>query len=175
MRSEKETMFNEVKSRIAASDFVAVVNYHGMKTAQTQELRRRLKSAGFEFHVAPNFMIGRAIADLGWGEPDTAMLTGPCGLITGQGEPPQTAGIITGFFAEIKTTPVKGGYFEGRMLDGAQINALATLPSKDVLRAMVVGALSAPMTRLVTVLKQAPAGLLYALKAFHDKKTASSE
>lgn len=176
MRSEKESMLREIKERIAASEFVAVVNYKGMNTAQANELRRRLKATGFEFHVAPNSLIRKAIADLGWEAGDaSALFTGPSGVVTGKGEPPQSAKTITDFISEIKITSLKGGYLERRYLAGAQISELASLPPKEILQAIFLGALLAPLRRLLGLMRQTPGGLVYVLNALHAKQSDSKQ
>ena len=63
-----------------------------------------------------------------------------------------------------------GGFVEGKAVSAQDVVALAKLPSKDVLRAMLLGTLQAPCTQLVGVMNQKVASLVYVLSAVKDKK-----
>ena len=63
----------------------------------------------------------------------------------------------------------KGGYFEGEVLSAAAVADIATLPSKPVLQAMLLGVLQAPSRTLVSVLNAKAASILNVLNAYKDK------
>ena len=68
---------------------------------------------------------------------------------------------------------IKGGLMGTQVVSSTEIDALADLPSREVLLGRLLGTLAAPMTQLVGVLNQKVLSLLYVLKAIEDKKSGS--
>ena len=67
---------------------------------------------------------------------------------------------------------VKSGVMDGKALDASKIEYLATLPSKDQLRAQLLGTLQAPMAKFVRTLEAVPGGLARVLAAYRDTKNS---
>ena len=86
------------------------------------------------------------------------MFTGPTAMGT-SADPVSAAKVLVNFAKENDKLTIVGGALDGKMLDKAGVEALATLPSLDELRAKLVGLVNAPAAKLARV-SQAPAGKL---------------
>ncbi|MFQ7280916.1 MAG: 50S ribosomal protein L10, partial [Christensenellales bacterium] len=73
---------------------------------------------------------------------------------------------------ETEKTEIKAGVLEGKVVDVAAVKALASLPSREVLLAKVLGSMNAPITGFVTALSGNIRNLLYVLNAIGEKKSA---
>jgi len=165
IRPEKASMAAELNERVSGALYMILADYDGMNMPQTTELKSTLRNSGASYNVVKNRMLNRALpvdaADL---------LKGQTALIYGEGDVVEVAKIIKKFTAKNKKPVVKGGFLEGKAISAEEVTELAKLPSKDVLRAQLLGTLQAPCTQLVGVLDQKVASLVYVLSAVKDKK-----
>lgn len=167
IRPEKDSVVREIGSRVAAARFVFLVDYTGMNSTRTVEMRRRMRKCGARYQVVPNRLFRQANkGGIDYGP----QLAGPTAMIVGEGDVVETAKVLTGFVKEFDKPVLKGGALEGRIISAAQVKALASLPAKPVLQAMMLGTLQAPMRNLVGVFSQKLASLVYVLKAAQEKK-----
>ena len=170
MRSEKESMLNEMRSRVESSGYVILADFGSMNVETTQELRSRLRGVDAEFHVVKNRIFQHLTSEIGVEELRSG-LNGRTGVVTGTGEVTEVAKTLRTFIKEKNTPVMKMGALEGAFLTEADIENLATLPSKDEMRAKLLGTLLAPMQQTVGVLNQKVCSLLYVLKAVETKKS----
>ena len=111
---------------------------------------------------------------------DSAELSGSvprrkaCGCVAGQTERARRRGRNRAACAESRfnKTEIKAGVLEGKVVDVAAVNALASLPSREALVAKVLGSMNAPITGFVTALSGNIRNLLYVLNAIGEKKSA---
>jgi large subunit ribosomal protein L10 len=169
MRPEKQSIFEEIKAKVADSTFVIVADYQGLTVDKTDLLRQQLGKAGARIQVVKNRVFGHVANEAGLG----AMrdhLVGPSAMVYGKGDAALTAKIIKDFVKEHKKPVVKIGALEGIVLSASEVEQLASLPSRETLLSMVVGTIAAPMSSLVGVFQQKVSSLLYVLQAAADKK-----
>jgi large subunit ribosomal protein L10 len=173
MRIEKISILNEVIDRVKTSDFCFVLNYGGLKVTQLTTLRKELAKQNSRAMVVKNTYLAKVAKQLDW-EDISKMLSGPTAIVTGKGDIAEVAKILTEFVKKNEIASVKGGSLEKAALSAADVDALSKLPSKDVMRAMLLGTLLAPGTSFVRVLNASLLNILYALKAYEDKKNGSA-
>ena len=173
MRTEKISILNEVIERVKASDFCFVLNYGGLKVTQLTALRQELAKNNSRAMVVKNTYLGKIAKDLGWAD-ISAMLSGPTAMITGTGDVTEVAKALVEFVKKNDKASIKGASLESAALTAKDVDALSKLPSKDTMRAMLLGTLSAPATSLVRVLNAPLLNVLYALKAYEEKKGGSA-
>ena len=113
----------------------------------------------------------RALTELGI-EGLNPYLTGPNAIALGYDDPVVPAKIISEFAKDHDKLEIKAGMISGKVIGAEGIKSLASLPSKEVLVAQVLGGLNAPITGLVNVLQGNIRNLVYALNAIAEKKTA---
>jgi len=173
MRIEKISILNEVIDRVKSSDFCFVLNYGGLKVTQLTTLRKELAKQNAQAMVVKNTYLAKAAKQLEWADV-SLMLAGPTAIITGQGDVTEVAKVLTEFVKKNDMASVKGASLEKATLSGADVEALSKLPSKDAMRGMLLGTLLAPATSFVRVLNAPLLNVLYALKAYEDKKNGSA-
>lgn len=169
MRAEKQIITTEYKTRLNGSPFFIVVEYTGLKVGHMTELRKRLSKAGAELHVVKNSIFRIAAKEAGVGELNGA-LTGQIAVITGQKDVSAAAKAVKTFAAEFDKPKVKFGYLNNKRLEANDLKTLADLPSMEVLRARLLGALNAPASKLVQLLNTPGSQLVRVLQAKADKK-----
>lgn len=170
MRSERIQIGNDIAALLTSSNFVYFVSYKGMKVADFTTLRGKLAEAGAECHVLKNRVV-RKVAELnGMKALAEYKLSGDTAVITGQGDAGAVAKVIDNYSKETKgLLSAKCGYFEGAMLSDKDVAAIAGLPSKDALRAQLLGLLVAVPTGLVRVLNAKAASIVNVINAYKNK------
>lgn len=164
MRPEKATIVADIQAKLKNSPFLLIAEYTGMQVKHFEELRLRLARVDAKIHVIKNTFIKRAIKNLALPELNGA-LTGQTAMVTGENDICAAAKVLKMFVAEFERPPVKAGLLDDTILNAQQIEALADLPSKEVLQARLLGVLLAPATKLVRVLNEPASGLARVLKA----------
>jgi ribosomal protein L10 len=101
-------------------------------------------------------------------------LKGPIGLVIAHQDPVSVAKALQAFGRTNPKFAIRVGLVEGKVLEPAEMRALADLPSKDALRAQLVGALQGPMSQLVTLLTAPQSELVRVLEA-RSKGSDNSE
>jgi large subunit ribosomal protein L10 len=168
MRAEKTSIVEELTSRLNASPFVIVAEYAGMNVLQLSELRTRLAGVGAQCRVVKNSFLKRAAAEVGY--PDLgASLVGQTAIVLGENDVCAAAKILKNFSAEFQKPSVKVGVLDHAVISREQIQELADLPSKDVLRAQLLGVFKSPLQKLVSVLSEPGASLARLLQAKLDQ------
>ncbi len=167
MHPAKETIVTDLQSKLNASPFLFVADYTGLKVSQFAELRNRLWSAGARCHVVKNTFLRRAAKEAGL--PDLGDLRGQSAIVVGDKDVAAAAKVLKNFTAEFKKPEVKTGVVDRLVVSSDQINAIADLPSRDVLLATLLGVLNAPASKLVRVLNEPASALARVLQAKADK------
>jgi large subunit ribosomal protein L10 len=169
MRAEKQSIVSELSRKVGDSIFVIVTDYRGMTVAKAEDLRRRLRGVRAQFQVVQNRLFARAAQSASLKGMESA-LKGPSAMVYGAGDVVQVAKVLRDFIRENELPVIKMGSLEGLALSAGDIEQLAGLPSREVLLGRFVGTVAAPLSRLVGVLQQKVASLLYVLRAIQEKK-----
>jgi len=163
MRKEKQNLVNQYLAQLNASPFFILLNYQGLKVGPLTELRRRLNQVGAELHVVKNSLFRLAVREAGL--PDLGQqLVGQLAVVTGRQDITAAAKIVKKFWAENERPAFRLGYLNNQKLGGAELMALADLPSLEELRAKLLGLLNAPAARLVSILSTPAQQLARVLK-----------
>jgi large subunit ribosomal protein L10 len=152
--------------RAAAAVFT---DYRGLKVAEMNDLRRRLRQAGVEYRVVKNTLVQLAAKQTGTPNIDT-LAHGPTAVAFSYDDPVAPARVLVAFAKEHKQLQLKGGLVQGALLDQARIHAIATLPSASELRAQVARSFQAPLVSLAVVMAAPMRALVCALEAVRASK-----
>src|ERR1041384_8101546 len=172
MRPEKASIVSDLSEKLNRSPFLLVTDYKQMKVDQFGELRNRLSPAGAEVRGGEKSFLKRAMADSGM--PDVGdKLTGQTAIVMGEKDVAPVAKILKAFAAEFKIAALKIGVIDKAVMSTSDVEALAELPSREVLLAQLLGLLQAPATRLVRVLNEPASAFARLLKAKGDKGDAA--
>jgi large subunit ribosomal protein L10 len=163
-RSTKETEVGDLKELLGKATTAVVAEYKGLTVAEISALRRDLREVAGEYRVAKNTLISLAIE----GSPYLSLkelLTGQNGLVIGYGDAVGLAKIVTRYAKENQKFLIKGGVTDGQFLAVAGVESLSQLPSREALRAQLLGLLSRPAGQLVGTLAAPGAQLARVLDA----------
>jgi len=173
MRTEKISILNEVIERVRDSDYCYILNYGGLKVEQLSALRSELVNLDTRLMVVKNSYLAKTAEELQWAD-ISSMLSGQTAVVTGKGDVAEVAKVLVKFVKDNKTAEVKGANLEQKILSSEDVTALSTLPSKDVMRATLLNTMLAPATSLVRVMNAPLLNMLYALKAYEEKKESAA-
>jgi large subunit ribosomal protein L10 len=153
-RADKEQLVSELKEKIEGATALYYTDFTGLNVKRMTDLRRRLRKANVEYVVIKNTLALRAVNESGLvGE----RLRGPTGLVVTK-NPVAAAKLITDFAKENDQKPtVKGGMFEGKAIDTAQVTKLASMPTREQMLAQLGAGFQSPMAAFVGAMN----GLLY--------------
>ncbi len=154
----------QIEEWLRQSRIVVVTDYRGLNVAEINKLRNSLRAAKVEFHVTKNTLARIAARRVGLTGIEQ-FLEGPTAIAFGLADPVGAARAIMEAQKEPKPVAIKGAIFDGRVLSADDLEQLSKLPSRDVLLAQTVGAIQAPLIRLVTALASPMRSLLYLLQA----------
>lgn len=173
-RAEKVAVVEEVRGQLEQADAAILTEYRGLKVADLAALRRALRGAGTEYKIYKNTLVRRATADTPHAALET-LLEGPTAIAFVDKDVAAAAKILREFAKTHPALVVKGSFVGSGLLDARTTNALADLPTRDVLLAQIAGALAAPMRQFAGLLKALPQGLAYGISALIDQRVAAGE
>ncbi|MBI4972464.1 MAG: 50S ribosomal protein L10 [Candidatus Omnitrophica bacterium] len=165
----KETSEKLLKDNLKGSQGIFVIDYTKLSSPDLSALRQSLKSAKSQLFVVKNSIARRALKAASL---DSLLerITGPCGIVFAKEEPVSISKILYGFSKEHENLRLQGGFLKDKILEKKDIEALALLPAKEVLRAQLVMALKSPITGLVMVLHHTLGKIVYCLEEIKKKK-----
>ena len=135
-RSEKELLVEQLKAKLTGAEGVFYTDFTGLNVKRMTELRRRFRRAGVEYVVIKNSLALRAVNEAGL---TSTRLKGPTGVVVTK-DPITAAKLLTDFAKENDAKPtVKGGIYEGAVIDAAMVKKLASLPTRDEALSILVG------------------------------------
>jgi large subunit ribosomal protein L10 len=164
-KQELVALYTDLLQRSRA---VIFTDYHGLNVTQITQLRSQIREVNGVYYVTKNTLIKLAMEQMGLSTPEE-WLQGPTAIGFCLEEVPAVAKAITDFVDESEILSVKGALLGDRPVNAAQIKALADLPPLDVLRAQVLGTLTAPMSGLVGALNGVLSGLVGVLDARREQ------
>jgi len=169
-RDQKAAVIEAVAAQISESDAVFAVDYRGISVPQAAELRTRLRDADASFRVIKNTLSERA-ADRAGAEGLKELLDGPTAMTFVRGDAAAAAKALRDFRRSTQNTLLefKGGWMNGQALSPDDVDAIAQLPSRDVLIGRLVGLIASPLSGLATALNNLPAGLARQLQQIVDQ------
>jgi large subunit ribosomal protein L10 len=171
-QTEKQTLVEELTTRLRAARSVYVTDFAGLNVAQVSDLRRRLRKVGVEYVVIKNTLAKRALA----GATVTGLdphLKGPTALALAT-DASSAAKVLADFAKEFQKPSVKGGVVDGRAVTPAQVKRLASLPPREQLLAELGAVMQAPMVGFLGALQALLSNFAGALEALKTQSEGAS-
>ena len=169
-RAQKADAVSSLAKTLTETSVVVVARNHGLTVAQSSDLRNRMRAAGASYKVTKNSLARIALEGTPY-QPIGGLLTGPIGLATST-DPVAAAKIAVEFAKTTDKFEIVGGAMGTTPLDVAGVQALATLPSLDQLRAKIIGLVNAPATKLAQLASAPAAKLARVFSAYAEKDAA---
>lgn len=154
----------EIEEKLRKCSIAISTEFKGVSVAQMGELRRQLRAAGVEYMVVKNTLAGIAADRTNRGGL-RGVIRGATGLAFGYGEPADPAKTLADYIRTSRVgVTISGAVMEGLVLNGDEVQHLATLPPKPVLMSQLMGNMLAPLSGLVYSLNFHISGLARVLE-----------
>lgn len=163
MRSEKQLLLDEIKEQIKKFDSFVIMNYLGLNANVANKFRREIAKAGGNVEMVRKRVLIKAAEALDL-KLDLDALPGHIGLVFAGPDPIETTKLVFKYSQDTdKAITVIGGRLDGRMYGGKDVETLASLPSKDEMRAQLLSVLEAPMAQTLAVMDALLTSVVYCL------------
>lgn len=168
-REEKAAVIDQIADELGSSEAVFALDYRGITVAQIGELREKLRPSDTKLRVAKNSLSERAADQAGVAE-IKPMLVGPTALALVKGDAAAAAKVLSDTARALRgPLAFKGGLMSGAVLSATDVEAIAKLPSREVLQAQLVGTIAAPLSGLARTLNALIAGVAIQLGQIRDQ------
>ena len=170
-RDQKSAVVEDVAARISESEAVYAVDYRGISVPQAAELRTRLREADATFRVVKN-TLGERAADKAGAEALKELLEGPTAMTFVRGDAALAAKALRDFrrSTQNQLLAFKGGWMNGAPLSAEEMDAIAQLPSREVLYGRLVGMIAFPLSGLAGAMNGLLSGLARQLQQIAEQK-----
>ncbi len=150
LKTDKERVIAELAERLKETETLVITDYRGLTTSDLAELRAQLRKHGARFSIVKNTLAKRAAEEAGASNL-LGYLEGPTAIafLESDGDPVGVAKVLGDTAKATKVLSIRGGVLQGAEIRAEQFAELAKLPPADVLRAQLVGAISAAPTAIV--------------------------
>ena len=155
---QKQALVAELAQELKNSVSGVLVNYQGITVEDDTKMRKTLREAGVKYKVVKNSLTGRACDEVGFSDMKQ-YLTGMTAIAISENDAIAPAKILKEYAEKIESFSILAGYVDGAVIDTKTVEALAEIPSKEVLIAKFLGSIKSPVY-----------GFAYAIKAVADKK-----
>ena len=170
---QKQQIADDLRDRFSKSAIIVVTDYKGLDVAAMNDLRRKLRAEEVEYQVVKNTLLVRASEDN-----DVALIKdyfkGPSAIALSYDDPVAPAKVLSQFAKDNDKLEIKIGVMNGQVLDANAINALAKLPSREVLLGQFLSTLNAVPTSFVRTIAEVPRSFVSVLAAIRDQKEAAA-
>ena len=155
--AQKQQIVADLAEQLKASSAGVLVNYQGITVDDDTKMRKALREAGVKYMVVKNSLTGRACEEAGFGDMKQ-YLSGMTAIAIGSDDPIAPAKVLKEYAEKVDSFSILAGYLDGKVIDVKTVEALADIPSKEVLIAKFLGSIKSPLY-----------GFAYALQAIIDK------
>jgi large subunit ribosomal protein L10 len=167
-KADKTALVQKMNESLGRASIALISEYRGMTAGESTEVRRRLRAVRGELRVAKNTLVKRAIKGTPY-EALEANLGGQVGIIVSYQDPVELAKTFSNLRELGDKLKLRGGVIDGKAITPEEVQALATLPPREVIMAQLLGLLQAPATHLVRLLNEPGSGLARLIDAIGKK------
>lgn len=172
MRKEKQLLLDEVKEQIERYDSFVIMSYKSLTANKAAEFRKGIAGFGGDVEVMRKRILKKA-AEMSGISLDDLNLEGHIGLVYGGTDPLETTKYLFKFSQENnKAIEVVGGRFDGQLYNSADVSMLSELPSKNEMRAQLLGLFEAPMAQTLSAMDALLTSVIHCLKNKSEKAPA---
>ncbi len=169
---QKEAIVAELSESASTALSAVVADYHGLKVAEVTELRKQARESGVYLRVVRNTLAKRAVTGTEFECLDSA-LVGPTLLALSLEDPGAAARLLKEFAKSNEALEIRALAVGGQLLGPEQLDAVASLPTRDEALALLMGVLQAPITKLTRTLNDVPGRVVRSVAAVRDQKEAA--
>lgn len=170
-KERKQELIAAYRDLVKKSQALVLADYRGLPMSGLSALRGKVREASGEFRITKNTLTAITLKEAGLPAP-AEFFTGPTAIGFAFSDAPGVAKAIVDFAKESQLR-VKGGLLGDRVLTDKDVEALAALPPLPVMRAQLIGLISAPASRLAGVLAGGVRQVVNVVKAYADKDSSA--
>ena len=149
----KQPIVEEISAGIKDAQSVVLVDYRGLTVEEDTELRKQLRAAGVVYKVYKNTMMNFAFKGTDF-EGLAPYLNGPSAMAYSTEDATAPARVLAEFAKKAKALEIKAGVVEGNVYDAKGMEAISSIPSRDVLISRLLGSMQSPMANFARVINQ---------------------
>jgi large subunit ribosomal protein L10 len=165
---EKKAVVAEVSAQVAKAQAIVVAEYRGLEVGNMTQLRAKARASGVYLRVLKNTLARRAVKDTPF-EKLADQMIGP--LVYGiSSDPVATAKVLNEFAKANDKFVIKAGAMPNAVISAKEVAALANMPSREQLLAMLMGTMQAPVAKFVQTLNEVPSRFVRTVAAVRDQK-----
>jgi large subunit ribosomal protein L10 len=172
-RTQKVELAGEIKDKFSRAKVAMFADYKGLSASDADDMRKALRGAGAEVKVLKNNVARMAFKDGALGDDAKQLmdgLAGPVMVAFAYDDPAAAAKAMHEFAEDHEALELKDGLMGQKVIAAADVEALAKLPSREVMLSMLLSALNGPARGFVSVLAAVPRSLVQVLAAVQAKK-----
>jgi large subunit ribosomal protein L10 len=147
----RERVVGELARRYQDTRDCVFVDFSGLDVEAIAQLRERMRKRNIEFFVVKNSLLKLAMEKVGLPTSDELFIR-PTAIVTGGDDPIAVCRIVVDWQKRTKTTEIKGGLLDRKLVTGRQVVELSALPSRQVMLSQVLGLFLAPLTGIAGLL-----------------------
>jgi len=147
-RKEKEQVISDLGEKVKGFQAAVLTNYRGLNVEQINHLRQRLREEKISYHVVKNTLMKLASKGTDLEKLDT-FFEGPTAIAISYGDPVLLAKILSEFIKTQPSLKIKVGLIQGKVASPEEVKALAMMPSRETLLAVLLATLQTPASQLL--------------------------
>lgn len=153
MKKEKQLLLDAITFEMDKAPSFLITQYTALEANKVSDFRTQMRKLGGNFEVVKKRIFLKALKEKGM-ELKLDQLPGHIGLIFASLDPIETTkAVVTFSDANQKAIKLVGASLDGVLIDQADVERIAQLPSKDQMRAQLLGLLEAPMAQTLSVIE----------------------
>ena len=165
---QKKAVVAEVSAQVLKAQAIIVAEYRGLGVGVMTDLRAKARKSGVYLRVLKNTLVRRAVKDTPF-EKLAEKMVGP--LVYGiSSDPVASAKVLNDFAKANERFKIMAGSLPNSVISAKEVTALANMPSREQLLAMVLGTMQAPVAKFVQTLNEVPGRFVRTLAAVRDQK-----
>jgi large subunit ribosomal protein L10 len=165
----KKQIVDDLEEKFSNAKIVILTNFSGMDVAAMNSLRRKLREAKVEYKVVKNTLLARAAENNSVSLIKDSMKNASA-VAYSFDDPVTPAKVLCDFAKDNEKFQIKAGVLQGKALSASAIEALSSLPSREVLLSQLLSVMTGVPTGFVRALNNIPQKMLFVLTALKDKK-----
>lgn len=147
---DKKAVVAEVNAEVAQAQTMVLAEYRGIPVGELTTLRAKARANGVYLRVMKNTLARLAVQGTSF-ESLAGEMTGPL-IYSISADPVASAKVLNDFSKTQAALVIKAGSYDGKVMDAAAVKALASIPGRNDLIAMLLGVMQAPASSMARVL-----------------------
>jgi large subunit ribosomal protein L10 len=164
-RQAKEDVVAEISEAFGNVASVIMADFRGVDVETITAIRRDFRLAGMQYRVLKNTLVKIAVKDNPKLSPMVGLLKGPTALMWSFESPSAVAKLALKHSKAVENFKIKGGFFDGQVLDESGVSQLSKMPGKPELQSSLLMTFMAAPTDFVRLMAAGPTNFLYVLAA----------